>query len=178
MAANSKEEPSAAEVEAARKGAASKILFSFFWSIFGSCIVLQSDAQLFTAACGGDPGATARAFGAVSGATGIISLFVNQAGGKLSDSTGRRPLFLLGPIVTILCNLAVFRFSTNLKVLMATKTLRLVFNTFSGSTMSTAALMDISTPREMAQLGAKLGTAAGVAVVLAPVLYFHALFFS
>lgn len=111
MAANSKEQ-SAEQIEVARKASASKILFSFFWSIFGSCIVLQSDAQLFTAACGGDPGATARAFGIVSGATGIISLFVNQAGGKLSDSTGRKPLFLLGPIVPIICNLEVFRYST------------------------------------------------------------------
>ena len=52
---------------------------------------------------------------------------------------------------------------------MVAKAMRLVFNTFSGITMSTAGLMDISTPTEMAQLGAKLGTAAGVAVVLAPV---------
>ena len=69
----------------------------------------------------------------------LIGLFVNQIGGKLSDSIGRKPLFLLGPIVNTLCNFANFKFgSRSLPLLIATKTLRLTFNTFSGSTMSRA----------------------------------------
>lgn len=159
MAAGSKE----IDAEPTSEGVANKILLSFFWGVLQSCLVLQSDAQLFTAACGGDAGRTARAFGAVSGAAGIASLFVNQAGGKLSDSLGRKQLFMLGPLCNVLANVWVFRSgSSSLAVLMVCKVVRLVFSTFSGSTMAMAGLMDISSAQEMAQMGARLQTSAGI----------------
>ena len=100
---------------------------------------------------------------AVSGAAGIVSLFVNQAGGKLSDSLGRKQLFMLGPLCNVLANVWVFRSgSSSLAVLMVCKVVRLVFSTFSGSTMAMAGLMDISSAQEMAQMGARLQTSAGI----------------
>jgi hypothetical protein len=184
---------SAADGEAAlRKSNANKILLSFFWSVFQSVITIQSEAALFTAACGGDIGLTARAFSGCSGLVGVGSLFVNQAGGKLSDAIGRKKLFLLGPVrvlpcpspsravfaptppappqlVQIVSKYFIFRSgSSSLALLMVTKILNLTFNTFSGSTMSMASLMDFSTAPEMAQMGAQLQTSAGIAVVVAP----------
>ena len=158
-----------APVAAATGATKNKILFSFFWSIFSLVTTIQCDVDLFSAACGGDAGKTARSLAAVSGFMGVLGLFVNQIGGKLSDSIGRKPLFLLGPIVNTLCNFANFKVgSRSLPLLIATKTLRLTFNTFSGSTMSTAALMDITTPTEMAQMGARMQCSAGIAVILGP----------
>ena len=82
-----------APVAAAAGATKNKILFSFFWSIFSLVTTIQCDVDLFSAACGGDAGMTARSLAAVSGFMGVLGLFVNQIGGKLSDSIGRKPLF-------------------------------------------------------------------------------------
>ena len=51
-------------------------------------------------------------------------------------------------------------------LLMACKIGKTVFTSFGGDAM--ASLMDISTPAQMAQMGAKLMSYAGVAIVLGP----------
>ena len=70
-----------------------------------TCCTVTSSPRI----CSSSAGKTARSLAAVSGFMGVLGLFVNQIGGKLSDSIGRKPLFLLGPIVNTLCNFANFK---------------------------------------------------------------------
>ena len=138
-------------------------------TVFANVLSLQSEVLLFTAAANGDTALVASSFGTCSALTGVAALLVNQIGGKLSDSVGRKSMLLVGPIMGALLNFVVYSAgSRSLMLLMACKIGKTVFTSFGGSTMAMASLMDISTPAQMAQMGAKLMSYAGVAIVLGP----------
>lgn len=51
-------------------------------------IFAQSEPRLFLSLCDKDVAKASRILGNTSGIAGLLSLVVNQAGGKLSDCTG------------------------------------------------------------------------------------------
>ena len=61
-----------APVAAATGATKNKILFSFFWSIFSLVTTIQFDVDLFSAACGGDAGMTARSLAAARLRRGLV----------------------------------------------------------------------------------------------------------
>jgi len=129
---------------------------------------LQSDLTLFSQAFKGNTAATARALASTNAISGLAGLFLNQIGGKLSDSLGRKPFFLIGPLVNIACSMAILRNSGSAAVLSITRVLRSIFITFSGTVMCSASLADICSGAEMALNQTRLQVAVGIAVVAGP----------
>mmetsp|Transcript_36128 Transcript_36128/g.114882 ORF Transcript_36128/g.114882 Transcript_36128/m.114882 type:complete len:450 (-) Transcript_36128:84-1433(-) len=146
------------------------LMLSLFQSVVQHVLVLQSEVMLFSQACGGDPGKTARALVNTTGITGVLGLVVNQVGGKLSDALGRKHFFHVGPLANIVCGLLVCLRPKSLGVLMFTRILKLMATTFSGSVMCQSSLMDVVSGKEMAVVGSQVNSWVGVAVVGSPFL--------
>ncbi len=79
------------------------------------------------------------------GLVGILSLFVNQLGGKISDSKGRKTFLLIGPIGNVICGSLVFKNFENRSLVVACRVIRLLITTFSNTVMVTASLADTVT---------------------------------
>jgi len=95
---------------------------------------------------------------------------VNQVGGKLSDSIGRKPFFLLGPVCQMACGLACFTKPDSARVLAITKVLRGIFTTFSGTVMTSAAMRDTFKGQELGVKYAKIGGYVGLAIMVGPLV--------
>ena len=128
------------------------MLVHFFLSIAQSMIILNSEIMFFNRACGGDYAKTSRALSTTLGINGVIGLFANQILGKLSDVIGRKPLLYFGPVMGVIASVMCNVYPDNLKVLMWSKVLKVVPNTFSFSSW-VAAHFDIR--RVKAALNAK-----------------------
>ena len=51
--------------------------------------------------CGGDAAAGMKTLANSQGLVGILSLIINQAGGRFSDATGRKTGLLVGPLCNV-----------------------------------------------------------------------------
>uniref|UniRef100_A0A7S0AT86 Major facilitator superfamily (MFS) profile domain-containing protein n=1 Tax=Pyrodinium bahamense TaxID=73915 RepID=A0A7S0AT86_9DINO len=160
----------AALAPATKRTAVRVLTLGIFQAVLQHVLALQSEVTLFTHALGGDQAATARSLSVATGITGVAGLFLNQVGGKLSDSLGRKLFFLTGPLVNILAAAAVLQRSGSIAVLMLVRILKSIFTTFSGTVMCQAALADICSGQEMALVGTNVQVAVGLAVVLGPYL--------
>ena len=63
------------------------------------------------------------------GLVGIAAIFVNQLGGRWSDSVGRRLFFLLGPLMNVANGLVMFRNTGSANLLMVSRVFKMVFTT-------------------------------------------------
>jgi hypothetical protein len=131
-------------------------------------ITIQSEPMLVRDACNGDMGKAAALLGNTTGLVGLLSLVVNQVGGTLSDTIGRKPCFLVGPICNLILGLAVYAKSTNTSLLLVARGLRMICTTFSSSVSIQAALQDVVSGKDLATEGSKLASTVGGAIILAP----------
>ncbi|CAE7623517.1 TIC32, partial [Symbiodinium pilosum] len=131
-------------------------------------IFAQSEPRLFLSLCNQDAAAATRILGNTSGIVGLLSLVVNQAGGKLSDRIGRKPGFLVGPLSNILLGWCVFKNANSRWVVAVCRILRLILTTFSNTVMCNAALADVCSSNELALAMSRIQTATGLAMLLTP----------
>lgn len=163
----SKEEE--AVLEEKRQKLSKAVGIHVFLAVCQHVITLQSEPMLVRELCQGDLATTARLLSNTSGLVGVLGLFVNQAGGKLSDSLGRKTFLMTGPLLNILWGMLVYTNPTNKAVVLACRVLRSVFTTFSNTVMVTASIADVFTGKEQAILASKVGATVGVGVVLTPI---------
>lgn len=148
----------------------SALFFNTFQAVIQHCLVIQADQTLFLQANGGDAVRTAASLATTTSLVSVVGVLVNQLGGKLSDSFGRRPIFMVGPIVNMLVGILVFRHSTNLRLIMGCRVAKMVVTTLSGTVMTGAAMGETVQGVELAAAASRLTSYVGIAVVLAPFL--------
>jgi MFS family permease len=145
---------------------------SIFLSITTSCAALQAEPLLIRDLCGGDIVRSALLLSSTSTISGLISIFVNQVGGRLSDTIGRKLLFLVGPAFSLIQGVLIFLNSASanpsLSLLLVLRTLRMCFGTFSSSVMSTASLSDLAEGKQLAVANSRLWACAGLGVIVGP----------
>jgi hypothetical protein len=146
------------------------IVVSIFFSVLQHCIQSNAEPLLIRRLVNGDPVATAKILANTSGAIGLLGLFINQIGGKLSDVIGRKPGFLVGPLFSILTGLAVHQFPRNYSVVVGARVCRILFTGFSSSVMCTAALTDVVSGDELSAAFSNFGASVGLSVVLAQLM--------
>merc|ERR1719487_43204 len=109
------------------------------WVLLGSAtqsamqhgMTIQAEQRLFQALCNQDLALTASTLANTAGLMGVLALFVNQVGGKLSDAVGRKPLLLVGPIGNIAAGFLTFSFPQLKWLLILCRLLKHVGTTFS-----------------------------------------------
>eukprot|EP00927_Polykrikos_kofoidii_P072320 TRINITY_DN68454_c0_g1_i1.p1 TRINITY_DN68454_c0_g1~~TRINITY_DN68454_c0_g1_i1.p1 ORF type:complete len:448 (-),score=50.10 TRINITY_DN68454_c0_g1_i1:23-1366(-) len=163
------------EAEERKKRQVRAIRASAFLSVMQSLITIQSEPLLVRDACGGDTGRAALLLGNTTGLVGLLGMVFNQVGGRVSDSIGRKPCFLLGPICNFILGLTVYKNSSNVSLLLVARALRSIFTTFSSTVTIQAALQDVVSGKSLALEGSKVGSLAGLAVILGPFLESHIL---
>lgn len=156
----SKEEVPAAE----RKRIAFNVNVSLFFSVLQHCIQSQSEPLLIKRLVNQDPVATAQILANTSGAIGILGLFVNQLGGKLSDLIGRWPGFFVGPMSSVICGLLVHTYSDSLTAVIGLRVLRILLTSFSSSVVCGAALTDVISGKELSEAFSMMGASVGLAI--------------
>lgn len=90
------------EPDEKKKSTLTTLYLSAFLSVAQAVITIQSEPRIIKELSGGDLGVTATVLANTQGLVGLASVFVNQAGGKLSDAMGRKPFLMLGPAANIL----------------------------------------------------------------------------
>jgi len=143
---------------------------SLFQAVVQHVVILQSEATLVSQLAHGSSTQMARMLGNTAGAVGIMGLFVNQMGGKLSDCIGRRPGLLVGPVGNFIAGMLIFRYPTSKAVVLICRMFRLILTTFSGTVMGQAALSDLLSGKELSVVMSQVGSLAGAAMVLGPIL--------
>jgi len=141
-----------------------------FQSVMHHVLILQSDIIQMKSACGDDAGKTSVMLGKCTLYQGLITLFLNQIGGKLSDSLGRKLFFQVGPACNILLAGLLFKNPHRVWANALYRVFAHACLSFSGSVMTTASVWDTLTPSENTGLGARNVGAIGMAVVFAPYL--------
>jgi len=143
---------------------------SCFQAVIQHCCILQAEATLVNQLANGNSTDMAKMLGNTAGAVGILGLFVNQFGGKLSDQIGRRPGLLIGPLVNFISGMLIVGNPRNKSIVLACRMLRLIFTTFSGAVMGQAALSDMASGKELSMIMNEINTCLGAAVIIAPTL--------
>mmetsp|Transcript_72048 Transcript_72048/g.188814 ORF Transcript_72048/g.188814 Transcript_72048/m.188814 type:complete len:449 (+) Transcript_72048:62-1408(+) len=157
--------------EEKRKGKVMKLIsLHVFQSVCQHVLTIQSEPMLVRELCNGDVAETARLLSNTSGLVGLFGLFINQAGGKLSDTTGRKMHLLAGPLGNILWGLMVFRRPTHRPTVLFCRIMRMMLTTFSNTVMASACLADVFSGKELAVAGSKVGAVVGLAIVSVPFL--------
>ena len=139
-------EDAAAQQERRRVRVNRLLLLHIFQSTVQHVVTIQSEMLLFLRACDGDAASATRIMTNTAAVTGILSLVVNQVGGKISDAIGRKPIFLTGPIINAAVGITVFTFPSAIWTLALGKVLKTAGTTLSGTVVSFAAFMDVNSP--------------------------------
>lgn len=145
-----------------------RICISSFFSVCQHFIFAQSEPRLFLSLCNKDAASATRILGNTSGIAGLLSLVVNQAGGKLSDYIGRKPGFLIGPMSNVVLGVLVVLNPFNRPLIAVCRVLRLILTTFSNTVMCTAAVADVCSSSDLALAMSRMQTATGLAMLLTP----------
>ncbi|CAL1126068.1 unnamed protein product [Cladocopium goreaui] len=145
-----------------------RICISSFFSVCQHFIFAQSEPRLFLSLCNKDAASATRILGNTSGIAGLLSLVVNQAGGKLSDYIGRKPGFLIGPMSNVVLGVLVVLNPLNRPLIAVCRVLRLILTTFSNTVMCTAAVADVCSSSDLALAMSRMQTATGLAMLLTP----------
>jgi MFS family permease len=143
---------------------------SVFLSVCQHCSNVQSEPMLVRQLCGGDIPRASLLLGNSQAVTGVIALFLNQFGGKLSDALGRRAFMLIGPIGNIIVGTIVFLNHTNLPVVLVCRVIKQMITTFSNTVIATASLTDFLSGQELARGFGQLGGMYGAALFIGPVI--------
>lgn len=141
-----------------------------FLSVMEHCISLQSEPLLITKLCGGDAAAAMRILANSQGLVGVLSLIINQAGGRISDATGRKTGLLVGPLLNIVLGAFAFGNPSSRQAIVVCRILRMIVTTFSNTVMVQASLLDALPGWRIGGAFAELGACIGGGVVLTPLL--------
>ena len=141
-----------------------------FLSIMQHMITLQSEPELITRLSGGDPAATMRTLANSQGLMSLLSLVLNQTGGRLSDVTGRKAGLLLGPVLNVLLGVVVFGNASKRSVVVACRILRMIVTSFSNTVMVQACLLDALPGKRLGSAMSELAAYIGGAVVVTPMV--------
>lgn len=150
------------EPDEKKKSTLTTLYLSAFLSVAQAVITIQSEPRIIKELSGGDLGVTATVLANTQGLVGLASVFVNQAGGKLSDAMGRKPFLMLG--------LLMYQYSKLRRVVLPVRILRAILTTFSSSVMLTAAMSDITSGAQLSTALSNMGAAVGAGIVLTPFL--------
>lgn len=170
MTEAAKESGAAAERQHQKDQLFKGVCVSTFLAVVAHTMNLQSEAILIRNACGNDLGLAVRVASASNAAAGLLGLVVNQIGGKLSDSFGRKMFFLAGPFVQFLTGICCFLKPDSAAVMAVFKALKICFTTFSGTVIGGAALRDTFQGTEMSVKAAKTGSVVGLAIMMGPLI--------
>jgi len=143
-------------------------LLHTFQSVAQHVVLIQSELMLLRDICGGDMAQTARYLANTQGLAGLLGLFFNQVGSKLSDVKGRKPFLMLGPLCNILCGWLVYKNPLNKSVVLACRIVRGIMTTFSNTVMVMASTMDVLPKDELATVGSLLRAVIGAGIVVTP----------
>lgn len=168
MAVVSKVELTDEEQRQRKEQAVRSVKLASFLAVCQHVVTLQSEPQLVDAMCGGDVARSAQLLASTSGLVGILSIICNQIGGKLSDSVGRKPALLLGPLCNIALGSLVYLKHKSLFTVLACRTLRMVFTTFSNTVINQAVLSDVLSGQELSVVGSQILAIVGLAVSVTP----------
>ena len=94
--------------ERRRKRIVNAVCVSQFFSVLQHISNLQTEPVMLRELVGGDLARTTSLLANTQGVVGVASIFVNQLGGRLSDTFGRRSFFLLGPLMNVANGLFIF----------------------------------------------------------------------
>lgn len=168
---NAKEEDEELKLRLAKRRV-NLICMSSFLSLCQHIMPVQTEPRLVLELCKGNQAAAARLLGNTSGLVGLLSLFINQAGGRISDIIGRKPGFLLGPVSNILLGTLVYKNSSNAAFVVVCRMLRLILTTFSNTVMVDAALADVCSQGgvSLEQAKSQVMFATGAAMLVIPFL--------
>ena len=127
-------EAEAAEDEEARERRRKRIVnavcVSQFFSVLQHISNLQTEPVMLRELVDGDLARTTSLLANTQGVVGVASIFVNQLGGRLSDTFGRRCFFLLGPLMNVANGLFIFSRASSQRnsamLLMASRLFKMV----------------------------------------------------
>jgi len=172
--ADAAKEPSAEEIarqKAARQAALMKVYTHFALCCAQTVMpfaqkqqVIQSLAQFK-----GDPAKAAVFSATLSSASGITEFVLCPLLGKLSDANGRKDFLKLGPIADIIAYFLVFA-KPSVQTLWIQALVGTPLNTFSGSTLLGASIVDIFSPApsEMGMAFGGILTCVGIGLTTGP----------
>mmetsp|Transcript_27023 Transcript_27023/g.62429 ORF Transcript_27023/g.62429 Transcript_27023/m.62429 type:complete len:474 (+) Transcript_27023:77-1498(+) len=143
---------------------------SSFLSICQHAIMVQTEPMLLKELYNGDVARSTKLLANTQGIVGLAGLFLNQAGGKLSDALGRKPFLLLGPLGNIILGATVFNNIKNRTVVTICRILRLMITTFSSTVMIQASLADTIAGKDLAVVGSEIGAIIGAGMIVSPIL--------
>ena len=144
------------------------LYFAAFLSVTQAVITIQSEPRIIKELSGGDLGVTATVLANTQGLVGLASVFINQAGGKVSDALGRKPFLLLGPAANILFGFLMYQYSNRRRVVLPVRILRSILTTFSSTVMLTAAMADTTSGTQLSAALSQMGAAVGAGIVMTP----------
>jgi len=166
MAANEE----SAEATRHRQLAKKALYVSGFLSVAQHVVTVQSEVMLIKDLVNGNSAIAAKLLANTLGLVGILGIVVNQIGGKLSDSFGRKPFLMLGPAANIVLGGLVFRNFKNRALVLSLRVLRQILTTFSSSVMLQSALADIMSGPQLGMALSEVGAIVGMGVVTTPML--------
>lgn len=166
----SKEQPAPESEDARRKRLVKIINVSVFMSVCQHVITLQSEPMLVRELCNGSVSQAVRLLANTQGAVGLLGLFLNQAGGKLSDAIGRKPGLMLAPLGNLFIGQLVFNNPTNKLLVLACRIARMALTTFSNTVICTAALTDVCSGKDLALAMSLVGASTGLGVIITPII--------
>mmetsp|Transcript_6599 Transcript_6599/g.14351 ORF Transcript_6599/g.14351 Transcript_6599/m.14351 type:complete len:449 (-) Transcript_6599:59-1405(-) len=159
------------DAEKANRRKVINILFaSAYLSVAQHVITLQSEFMLVKDMVGGDVSTAARLLANTQGLVGLLGIIANQAGGRFSDSLGRKPMLMLGPLANILFGFLIFRFPKARGVVLPVRVLRMILTTFSSTVMLLPSFSDIASGPELATALTKMMAFVGMGIVSTPLL--------
>jgi len=155
--------------EAERERLARKLAIALGLFMTAVTMVVPTRAPLVLQIKKGDSAATARAMGVMSGIAAALELVVNPVLSKLSDEHGRKPFFILAPVVDAIIHSLVSIFPQTLAVQFMDRMISGAF-IFGFAAPLSASLADLY-PKDPVKLGMALATAqaySGVGCAVGP----------
>jgi len=159
------------EERRAAERCANLLCVSTLLSLSQHIIAVQTEPRLVLELCKGNGADAARLLGNTSGLVGLLSMVLNQAGGKLSDSVGRKAGFMVGPTMNMFLGYLVYKHTSNKLLVTVCRVLRLICTTFSNTVMIDAAMADLHAKGiSLEKAKAKVMLWAGASMLITPFL--------
>lgn len=144
------------------------INISVLQSVAQHVITLQSEPMLMDQICKGDQVRSALLLSNTSSFVGVLSIIVNQVGGKLSDALGRKPCLLLGPLGNMILGALAYANHSSKSMILWCRILRMTITTFSNTVIVGAMMGDSLSGKEQAIAGSTIAATVGFAVSAVP----------
>jgi len=152
---------------AKKESIAKKLVFAEFIFVTAVAMVIPTRAPMVLQIKKGDAVASARVLGLMSSSAAFIELFINPVFGQLSDMFGRKPFFLIAPVIDAILHTLVAIFPKALPVTFVDRAITGSM-IFAFKAPLTAALTDLFSGPQLAVWLARQGAAFGLGLGLGP----------